>query len=494
MNPPARLVMTKTRRSVIVIGDVMLDRRIEGDMTRIAPESPSPILKVRSAADAPGAAANVAMNIAAMGHPVQLVGLVGDDPQGQALRAGLRTMPDVLDRLVSLPQAATIVKGRLTCDGQQVFRIDEERPLPVDSAGPLLTALAGAGEAYEPVLVVVSDYGKGTMSAPVRAAVMELCSAKGLPLFVDAKPFELTQYHGATLLTPNLAEAKEAAALCVHPALASDDWFETAAASADYLLRYLAPQHIVVTCGSHGAVLHNASLPRPQHFSTKPCQVFDVTGAGDTFMAAMAVGCVEGWSLEQAIHRANIAARVSVQRHGVVAVSRDDWEDERHVLDGYAAKHMSNTEFVEFARRARRQGKRVVFTNGTFDLLHPGHIYLLAMAREEGDVLMVAYNSDASVRRYKGPDRPLIPEDWRGVTLTTNAYVSAVTRFAEDDPTALIQQVQPDVLIKGEEYVEAHVPGADYVASRGGRVHFVPMFRGFSTTAIKTQLQQPDAP
>lgn len=481
--------MDPERQSVLVIGDVLLDRRVEGTMTRISPEAPAPVLRATAFSDAPGGAANVAMNVASLGCPVQIVGIVGEDSAGQRLRESLAAAEGVWPHLLTAPGVITSAKTRMTSAGQQVLRVDDEKPLPEAVAAELVHTALEALRVVRVGVVIFSDYAKGAVSEALRLAVWAECVTRGIPIFVDTKPERFPFYAGATLVTPNLSEARTVLSTSVHPALAIEtpDARDLGLLAGRQLRADYGYVNVLVTCGPDGAVW--VGPEGEEHFPTKSRRVFDVTGAGDTFLAAMAVSLLDGLDLPTSVERANLAAGLAVEQHGVVAITRDDWEDARLKLAGYPAKHMSTEAVIEFAARAKRRGKTVVFTNGTFDLLHPGHLYLLDQAKRQGDVLIVAYNSDASVRRYKGPDRPLIPEDWRGVFLSINAYIDAVVRFDEDTPEHLIRKLKPDVFAKGREFVEANVPGADFVVTHGGRMFFVPMFTGYSTTAIKAQLE-----
>lgn len=475
-------------KTILVIGDLMLDRRVEGHMSRVSPEAPAPVVNITALSAAPGGAANVAMNVASLGRKVQLVGAVGNDLAGRVLHETLSGTEGVWSRLVVDEARQTTVKTRITCGGQQVLRLDEEDCLHADAA--IIQGLQAAMAAAPIGAVIVSDYNKGVMSAAVQAVLGELCRQQNVPVFVDTKPENMYRYRGAACITPNLVEAERAAAACVHPALAKSDTAaaDRAAILGQYLQKELQAQYIVVTCGAAGAVAITRE-GQTQHYATQPCHVYDVTGAGDTFLAALVVGLLTKGELDYAVPWANLAAGLAVQQHGVVAIQHDDVEDAREKQLGIPAKLMDLPTLVEFVARAKRRNKRVVFTNGAFDLLHPGHLYLLDQAHRQGDVLVVAYNSDASVKQAKGPERPLIPEDWRGVCLAMVGYVDAVIRFEEDTPIEIIKHIRPDVLVKGAEYVEQFVAGADFVVTHGGQVHFVPMFTGFSTTAIKAKLE-----
>jgi D-beta-D-heptose 7-phosphate kinase/D-beta-D-heptose 1-phosphate adenosyltransferase len=478
------------QRVALVVGDLMLDRRLAGRVTKISPEAPVPVIQLeRGGWSTPGGAANVAANIASLGQLAVLVGVVGDDPNGENLAMLLDDMSGVWPFLIPVPGAMTTTKSRLVSGGQQVYRLDEERPLPqVDLLGAIQRAARTIeDDGYVLGIVVISDYDKGLIVPEAYLYLHDLARVRGIPIYVDAKPRQLPMYRGASLITPNLDEASAAALACVHPALAMEtDAVSRAAVAGSWLLQQHGYQDVVVTCGGEGAVLIHQGTH--QHFPTQAHHVYDVAGAGDTFLAAMAVGHLLGHDLDAAVRCANVAAGLAVQVPGIVAVREDAWLDEQLRLSLPYGKCMGREAIVSFAERRRRAGDRVVFANGVFDLLHPGHIWLLQQAKDQGETLIVAINSDESVRRIKGPERPLTPATMRLMCLCLNSLVDAVTTFDEDTPEALIHELKPHVLVKGQEHREQAVPGADFVARRGGRVLFVPPYEGFSTTKIKERL------
>jgi D-beta-D-heptose 7-phosphate kinase/D-beta-D-heptose 1-phosphate adenosyltransferase len=475
----------------LVVGDVMLDQRLLGQVTRISPEAPVPVLRAgHSLQPAAGGAANVAVNIASLGCRVVLVSAVGDDENGEILRDLLDRTTNLWPWLAVVPNSVTTTKTRLIASGQQLIRVDHEGRLSsIDLLSLLMQAVRTvADQGYDIGAIVISDYAKGLLDPLTLLWIYDLAHVSNAPVYVDAKPDRLPFYRGATVVTPNVQEAVVAASGCVHPALAmsSTDVVAQAEVAGNWLQQQYGYQYVVVTCGGEGAVLIHQGTQ--QRFPTQAHHVYDVTGAGDTFLAALVVGFLTNVDLVTAITRANVAAGLAVSEPGTVAVTADDWQDALLRLAGAPGKHMTREQVVAFTDRRRRRGQRIVLTNGVFDLLHPGHIWLLQQAQAQGDVLIVACNGDDSVRRLKGSGRPLTPQAMRVQCLTMNTLVDAVVVFEEDTPETLIHAIKPDVLVKGQEHREQAVPGADYVARRGGRVVFVPPYADFSTTAIKARL------
>lgn len=472
------------------IGDVMLDRRIEGRMTRISPEAPAPVVELDRITEHPGGAANVAVNLAAMGVPVLLLGAVGDDSAGISL--GLSIMGDLKTRLVRLPAVKTIVKTRITCSGQQILRVDEGGQVP--ASDELLAAVSSGQqvirEAYPDGLgaVVLVDYAKGTLSDAVIAAADKMARDNGVPLFVSARPQRLPHYAGrAGVAVLNAVEAMAAVNECgsfVHPALAlADSDASKMEVAAKSLVEHYGFGCVVVTRGPYGASVFDG---RAYSIATVPQQVFDVTGAGDTFFAALCQGFVFGLSLEESVRRANVAGGLAVRQHHTAVISRAEIDEEVRARMGPAGKVMSLEQLVEYLEFRRSHGLSLVgLANGCFDGVHAGHAHLIRYAKTRCDLLIVAYNDDASVTALKGADRPLMPGEARAYAIAQLPDADRVLEF-DGNVEALVRKLHPDVLFKGIEYRDDAVPGSDYVASRGGQVVFVPMMNRVSTTRLAT--------
>lgn len=464
------------RARILVLGDVMLDRFVYGSVERMSPEAPVPVMAIESSCDMPGGAANVARNIAALGAHAVLVGVVGNDADAESLREQLGKSPAIEARLICDAGRCTTVKTRYMADRQQMLRTDVEDRLPLgdDTAAQVLGSYRAALAGID--IVVLSDYGKGTLSDAVAASAIESARAAGKRVLVDPKSRSFDKYRGATVLTPNRHELQVA---CGHEC-ASD---EQVRAGAGAILAQGICESLVVTRGSDGmSIVPTAG--EAMHIRTVASEVFDVTGAGDTVMAAMAIGLAGGADLGIASRLANVAAGIVVEKYGTATASVEELVARLRGNADYDASEARYTlENVQrLVTRWRRLGLSIAFTNGCFDLLHPGHISLLNQARRTADRLVVGLNSDASVRRLKGAGRPVQSAGSRAMVLTSLKAVDAVVLFEEDTPRALIAALEPDVLVKGADYSLENVVGADLVLDRGGKVVLAELLPAHSTT------------
>jgi len=461
---------------VLVAGDVMLDRYWHGGTGRISPEAPVPVVRVGDEEARPGGAANVAMNVRALGAAATLVGLIGDDDNGRLLTAGLEGAGVGCD-LATVPGHPTICKLRVLSRRQQLIRLDFERGFTatetVGLPGRFRAALQSAG------VVILSDYAKGTLS-DVPALIAEARGA-GLPVLVDPKGTDWSRYRGATALTPNLAELEAVAGPCPDNAALQERAGETLAA--------LELQALLVTRGEQGMSLFRAGEP-PLHLPAHAREVYDVTGAGDTVISVLATALAAGAGLEAATALANLAAGLVVAKVGTASVSVAELEAALGPASVGERGAVDRRELAVLVAAARARGERVVMTNGCFDLLHAGHVAYLGEARALGDRLAVAVNDDASVRRLKGAGRPVTPLSQRLAVLAGLAAVDWVVPFAEDTPAALIGEVLPDVLVKGGDYRAEDIAGADAVRRNGGEVRVLGFIEGESTSALIERIRR----
>ena len=458
---------------VLVIGDVMLDRHVHGHVRRISPEAPVPVVSLEGEVHTPGGAGNVAATLAGLGSPVSLAGLVGADVEGSQLRETLCAKGVERLALREASGLATISKTRILSDSQQqLLRLDRDGDRAAFTA-----AAAGLLELIVPMIdrqaaVVLADYEKGVITPALARAVIDRCRHRGIPCVVDPKKHDFGVYSRATIVTPNLLEAERAAGR----SLAADD---AVAAAATEMRLALGLDAMLITRGPEGM-----TLSTPEQLIHIPAQirdVADVTGAGDTVVAVLAACLGSGWTLSEACRLANVAAGIAVSHPGTYVVHADELD---MAWKGLSHKILS----IESARRrladARRRGRKVVFTNGCFDILHAGHLASLEGSKRLGDLLVVGLNSDASVRRLKGDSRPVINQDKRASLLAGLACVDVVVIFNEPTPEELIRQLDPHVLVKGGDYTIDQIAGADLVISRGGKVLALPLVPGLSTTAI----------
>jgi D-beta-D-heptose 7-phosphate kinase/D-beta-D-heptose 1-phosphate adenosyltransferase len=461
-------------RKVAVLGDVMLDAYVWGDVQRVSPDAPVPVVDLRRRSSAAGGAANVALNLAAAGAKVALVGIVGDDASGRALRELLAEAGVDDAGIVTDPSRRTTTKTRVVARGQQLIRLDEEDREHMEAAASperdrlVREALDGADG------VLISDYAKGFVDGDLVRAVARTVAGP-IPIVVDPKARDVARYRGCTAITPNRAEAEAASGRAI-----ASDADVTAAALA--ISAACGAVQVLVTRGDRGLSLWDGR--RVTHVPARAREVYDVTGAGDTVIAYFALGLAAGIEPADAAFLANAAGSVAVSKVGTTVVTPEDVVRSLETGALTSSKILDQRQARAFVERERSRGRRIVFTNGCFDLLHAGHVHLLDRAREQGDVLVVAVNSDASIRRLKGPERPLVSEGDRTRVLAALDAVGAVVVFEEDTPQALIEALHPDVLVKGGDYSVSQIVGADWVLAHGGRVATIPLVMGRSTTAL----------
>lgn len=464
---------------ILIVGDLMLDRYLDGPVERISPEAPVPVLHVRRTFERAGGAGNVAANVGAMGgHPV-LIGAVGRDSGADLLRKVLGEADVDTATVVDTPTIPTTTKTRLLAGHSQIARFDEESTLTDAVARDAILARVAA-HLPEARVAILSDYAKGVCDTAVCRAVIEGATRAGIPTIVDPKGDDFSRYGGAAVITPNRSEAM---AVCGFPIRDSDD----AIRAAESIRARFGIAAVVVTLGEQGMVV--VSDGRVAVIPTQAKGVFDVTGAGDTAVAMLAVALAEGMPLEDGCVLANAAAGIQVSRIGAARISRSEVVAAIDAQSTIAQGKVLGVEALTGAvRQARREGKKIGFTNGCFDILHHGHVALLEAAARECDLLVVGVNSDASVTRLKGSPRPYVTSAARQAVLAALSSVAWVCEFDGDTPLELIRELEPDVLIKGADYKAADVVGGDLVQARGGRV-VTPLFvANVSTTNIVDQI------
>lgn len=469
---------------ILVLGDVMLDGYASGGVERISPEAPVPVLRHLSHHEVPGGGANVAMNIAALGGKPCLIGLVGEDEEAQRLDQ-LLVEAGVDTRLVAAPERPTTFKLRILAGNHQMLRIDKEEvgPASVEMEDALLRTVLEVLPSMQ--AVILSDYRKGCLTDRVLATVIAEARKRNVPVFVDPKRSDFAAYAGASFITPNRSELK------VATGIACED--DAACEAAAGIARDASGASILLTRSEQGmtffpVVGETLSLP------TEAQEVFDVSGAGDSVIATFALGVVSGMSIPQALRAANCAAGIVISRAGTATTT--EAEIAAAMDRGHLLSRSEGALSWDEARRLReiwRDEKLVVgFTNGCFDLLHPGHIALLRESARNCDRLIVGLNTDASVRRLKGDTRPIQSEDARAEVMAAITHVDGVVLFGEETPYDLIAALEPDVLIKGADYEEHQIVGADLVKSLGGSIVRVDLKRGHSTTNLVARSRTPE--
>ena len=455
--------------AVVVAGDVMLDEYWFGATRRISPEAPVPVVHVGQDEARPGGAANVAVNLAALGVRTELTGVVGADTAADTLRR-LLTHSGVVPRFIVDPTRPTIAKLRVLARGQQLIRLDREEPaVSAPSLAGELAALLPTASA-----LVLSDYAKGALNDV--AALIALARDVDVPVLIDPKGTDFAKYRGAAILTPNQSEFEAVVGACASDA--------ELVVRAHELIATLALDALLVTRSERGMLLVEAGESEPFHLSTVAREVYDVTGAGDTVIATLAAALAAGCNRREAATLANLAAGLVVRKIGVAAVTPAEMRDALHQR-GTGGRGVQSLESLATLRAAAASaGQRVVMTNGCFDILHAGHVAYLEEAKSLGDRLIVAVNDDASVGRLKGADRPVNPLEDRLAVLAGLAAVDWVVPFSADTPAALIEQLSPDVLVKGGDYRVEEIAGGAHVLANGGEVRVLGFRPGRSSTRI----------
>ncbi len=475
------LARAMVRQTVLCVGDLMLDEFVYGEVSRISPEAPAPVIAARRSETGIGGAGNVARNIAGLGGRCVFVGLVGDDEAGRTLAKELAREPQITAKIVTDPSRPTTRKVRYVSEhfSTHMLRADWERAVPAEGEAEsaliaaALEALPGAD------IVLLSDYAKGVLTARVIRNIIDAARKLGKPVIVDPKSANLAIYRGATVLTPNRKEFAEAS----RSRAATDA--EMAEAARDLML--LADcEAMLVTLSEHGMTL----LPRdgePVHVPALPVKVRDVSGAGDTVAAVVALSRAAGADWPTTLRAASAGAAVAVGKRGTATVSPAELRRLMlpHAFLAAEEKIAADAAMLDVqVAEWRGQGLRVGFTNGCFDILHPGHVKVLTQARAACDRLIVGLNSDASVKRLKGEGRPVQHERARAEVLAALEAVDLVVLFADDTPIELITRIKPDVLVKGGDYTREQVVGHDVVEANGGQVVLVDLIEGFSTTSL----------
>ncbi|MEQ1756282.1 MAG: D-glycero-beta-D-manno-heptose-7-phosphate kinase [Micropepsaceae bacterium] len=468
---------------IMCVGDVMLDHFVYGTVDRISPEAPVPVLKVNRETQMLGGAGNVVRNIAALGARATLVSVVGDDASGHTVSRLIGDEPNIEASLITVPHRQTSLKVRHVANNQQMLRIDRETTAPLDSEDEDRVCKAVEDEMPACNAVILSDYAKGVLTPRVIERICAAARRAEKIVITDPKSIDLNRYRGVNVLTPN---AKELAA-ATGSSVSTDTAVEQATAIA---LQQAGFDAILVTRSEQGMTLAERNKS-PVHYPAVAREVFDVSGAGDTVIATLAAAVGAGASLTDAAFLANVAAGIVVAKTGTAVIRPDELAQAMHAEDlrGVEANIKALGSALDAVSTWRSRGMKLGFTNGCFDLIHPGHISLLRQARSQCDRLVVGLNTDASVRRLKGPTRPINTEMARAIVLAALESVDMVVLFDEETPIELIKSMRPDVLVKGADYTVDKVVGSDVVASYGGKVFLAELTPGQSTTNIVQRMQ-----
>jgi D-beta-D-heptose 7-phosphate kinase / D-beta-D-heptose 1-phosphate adenosyltransferase len=462
---------------LLVVGDLMIDEYVWGEVDRISPEAPVQVVSVQNEEYTLGGSGNVVNNLVALGAKVSVLGVTGTGRDGQLLLSRLNKLGVNSEGVIEEPSRPTTKKTRIIAGRQQVLRIDRETKSEV--ALPISKSLMTLAEKIIPEvdLVLISDYGKGLITRTLIAGLIKVAKNNNKMTIADPKGFDFTKYSGVSLLTPNSKEASLASGIEI-----SDK--NSIAAAGKILIEKSGIEKLLITCGKDGMILFEPGC-KPFKISTKAQEVYDVSGAGDTVMAVLGLGMASGLPLKEAITLANIAAGIVVGKVGTATVSQ------RELLQGLiqtsennASKYKSLNEISQICRKLQKDGKRIVLTNGCFDLLHAGHIRLFSASKQFGDVMIVAIDDDASVKLLKGAGRPVIGTTERVRILSALDSVDYVVVFATSELDNVISATRPDVLTKGSDYESAEVLGRELVENYGGSVELIPITENISATKI----------
>ncbi len=466
-----------SRCHLLVVGDLMIDEYVWGTVDRISPEAPVQIVAVEREEFTLGGAGNVVNNLAALGAQVSVAGVIGPGPDGDRMMALFAALHADTGGIIREPDRPTTRKTRIIAASQHVLRIDRETRRDI-SSGTFQALDRFIGETIQKAdAVLISDYAKGLMTRDFLRKVIREAEAAGKPVIADPKGLDYTRYAGVTLLTPNQKEAALAAGMDIGDG-------EDRIRAGNHLLETTGVNNLLITCGRDGMVLFERGKP-PHTIRAEARQVFDVSGAGDTVISVLGLSAAAGLPLREAAALANSAAGIVVGKVGTATVSIQELSSAlKRYPDDLSRKYKSLTEISVIVRELKRQGRRVVLTNGCFDLLHAGHIRLFAESREMGDVLIVAIDDDPSVRKLKGEGRPVIGARERVRILGALDSVDYVVVFASDELNQLLDTIRPDVLTKGSNYASGEVAGHERVEHYGGRVALIPVTESVSSTGI----------
>ncbi len=471
------------KKKILVAGDVMLDVYYSGRTSRISPEAPVPIFTQKSKRLVLGGAANVAANIVANDQEVYLAAAVGDDDNGRLFMEMAGKLNIHMDYVVTVSGRKTTTKTRyLAQNSQQIFRVDEEDtdPIPESAESDVLGRLLSKVREFD--MIVVSDYLKGFLTEEILHSIIEEAKRSNVKVLIDVKDANYNKYSNAFLLKPNLKELQDLTKRRVRT-------LEEIAEAAVYLCQDAGTEYVLTTCGGQGMILADKS-GNSFHIDCTAKTVYDVTGAGDTVIAFLAIWMANGIDLRESVRIANVAAGIQVSKLGTSTVYLDEVDAELRAMEIGECLANKRIRFQDACNLHEKfKNQKIVFTNGCFDIIHTGHIRYLQQAAKLGDILIVAVNSDDSVRRLKGEERPINGEDDRCEVLAAMEFIDFVVVFEQDTPAELIERIRPDVLVKGGDYTPDQVVGKDIVEAYGGKVEIIPFVQGKSSTNIINRIK-----
>jgi D-beta-D-heptose 7-phosphate kinase/D-beta-D-heptose 1-phosphate adenosyltransferase len=486
MDNTPRLLTTSieslTKAKVLCIGDVMLDKFVYGDVERISPEAPIPVFNIKADKLMLGGAGNVACNLAGLGAKTQFITVIGNDPAGNDVKNLVAIIPNTKSTLIIEKQRRTSIKTRFIAGGQQMMRTDDETIAPItkDTKQKIIKHVKSI--INNCTTLILSDYGKGVLTPEMTKELIRLAKKAGIPIVVDPQGNSYEQYKGASIVTPNRKELSLATSMPTN----NDDQI---IAAARKIISKNKIGSVLATRSSDGMTLIDHK--KSDTFRAEAREVFDVSGAGDTVVATIGASLSAGIDLSQAVRLANISAGVVVAKAGTAVAYATDIIEllEERELNNKDIKILNTKSVLNRAKFWRSQNLKIGFTNGCFDLLHPGHIATINTAKAACDKLIVGLNNDASIRRLKGEQRPIQPEKVRAQILTALKNVDAVVVFSDNNPIKIIEALKPDIFIKGADYKINKIPEARIVKAYGGKILLAKLAGGHSTTATIARLK-----
>lgn len=464
-------------KKAIVFGDFMVDEYLRGSVSRISPEAPVPVVNVVEKIKRLGGAGNVVLNLEALGAQVAAIGILGDDAQGRWLINCLNEYGIDANYVMQSDKTITSVKTRVTAQNQQLLRYDQE--VVKDVSKELIGFIRDKIDSLfrDSCIIIISDYGKGVVTEDTAQFIIERASRYGIPVVVDPKGSNYRKYRGAFACTPNMKELQLAVGRGVYTE-------RDIAEAGRELCEICGIRYALVTRSGKGMSLICGETGEKRDYPALAKEVIDVTGAGDTVISVFALSMALGASRDDSCRLANLAASVVVSKFGAATVSQREIKQLIASQFHQSKKVLTQEEARKRAELLRMQGEKIVFTNGCFDIVHAGHISSFRQARSYGDALFLGINSDSSVRRLKGKDRPIITQEDRIALLSAIIYVDYIILFDDDTPEELIRVIKPDILVKGEDWAGKPVAGAEFVQNNGGQVRFIDLEEGLSTTNI----------
>lgn len=466
-----------SKKKLVVMGDFMVDEYLQGDASRISPEAPVPVVHVKKKELRLGGAGNVVLNLHALGANVTAVSLLGDDPSGDWIVEQLQKIDADTVGIMRHADFVTSIKTRVTARNQQLLRYDRE--VIQDAPENFVEFLNGKIHDLlsDSCAVIISDYGKGVVTEKTAAVLIQAARSLGIPVIVDPKGSNYEKYRGATACTPNMKELQLAVGTNLY---AEEDILH---AGLELCARCNF-EYVLATRSERGMSLIDGKTGSKKDYPALSKEVIDVTGAGDTVISMFTLCFALGASNDDCCRLANLAASVVVSKFGAAVATPEEIIALQHQDKISNAKLLSWDSAAEKVAQLKSQGKKIIFTNGCFDIVHAGHISSFRQAHAYGDILFLGLNSDASVKRNKGDNRPIVSQENRAALLEAISYIDYIVLFDEDTPEQLIHAIKPDVLVKGKDWEGTKIAGQDFVEKNGGQVHFIEMEEGLSTTNI----------